>query len=621
LSNPSPASAAAHKPRSPRPWLDLRWVLAALQVFTLVPVLLFALWLLYQQWVLGQNEVKRELQQTARALAVSVQRELNASVRQLERISEGPTLQQGSLQDFHGYMRTLSSELQEWDNLVLLDGQRTLLNSAVDYGGPLAPLTNTALQRVWRTGEPLVTDLYPSPASGQPTVAVVVPVRRPTGPQDQLLVAHVSTRQLASLLQEPLRDVDIVSSVVDTQGRIVSRNRYFEKFFGQSATPTYLEAIRSAPSGFARARTLEGKFALSAWQRLDNGWTVGVGAHSDVYDAMLAQSLQRTAAIGVSMLAVSLLIALWVARRMGRSIESAADNARALAEEQPIERGHADIAQIDRLLQAHFEASQRLQVLRQEHTTALERLNDELRRRDDFLSMLAHELRNPLAPIFTAVAILRRSPGLSEKERGVVDIVGNQSRQLKRLVDDLLDTSRLVNGRIHLQLRPTRLDTLVHEAGEAMRPVATEQQQHLRLSLPEGPVELQADPERISQILHNLLDNALKFGAAGGEVQLGLTVHDGVAEVSVQDEGIGIDPARLQDLFKPFSQIDPGMARSKGGLGLGLSTSRTLAEMHGGTLTAESAGLGHGTTLRLKLPLHAAAVGAAHTGPPADAPA
>ena len=188
----------------------------------------------------------------------------------------------------------------------------------------------------------------------------------------------------------------------------------------------------------------------------------------------------------------------------------------------------------------------------------------------------------------------------------MVNIVGNQSRQLKRLVDDLLDASRLVTGRITLQLRPTRLDTLVRETVDALHDVAAEKQQRLQLSVPHEPVELEADPERVSQILHNLLDNALKFGSPGGEVRLRLETDGQTAQVSVEDDGIGIDPDRLQDLFKPFSQIDPGMARSNGGLGLGLSTSRTLAEMHGGTLTAESAGLGMGTTLRLTLPLHQA---------------
>lgn len=581
----------------------MRWLLAALQVFTLVPVLVFALWLLYQQWQLGQNEVKRELQQNVRSLAVAVQRELDSSARQLQRVSEGPTLQQGSLEEFHRYMGTLSSEQQEWNSLVLIEGGRPLLSSEVDFGQPQPAVAPLDYQQITLSSQPRVTDVYTSPATGLPSVAVVVPVPRANGSHDQLLLAQLSATQLANLLQEPLRDVDIVSSVVDTQGRIVSRNRMFGKFFGQPATPTYLAAIREAPSGFARTRTLEGKYALSAWHRMDNGWTVGVGAHSDVYDAMLARSLWRTGALGLLMLALSLLFALWVARRMSRSIEAAAVNARALAEELPVPRGHDNIVQIDRLLGAQFEASQRLQVLRREHTAALDGLHDELHRRDDFISMLAHELRNPLAPIFTAVAILKRSPGLSEKEQGVVTIVGNQSRQLKRLVDDLLDASRLVSGRISLQRCATRLDTLVREASEAMAPVAAEKELHLALSLPDAPVELLADPERVSQILHNLLDNALKFGALGGTVWLRLHTEGDTAVVTVTDEGIGIAPQRLKDLFKPFSQIDPGVARSNSGLGLGLSTSRSLAEMHGGTLTADSPGLGHGTTLRLCLPL------------------
>lgn len=230
----TPPTSPPPQPTAPRqrPRLDLRWALAALQVFTLVPVLMFALWLLYQQWQLGQNEVKRELQQTARSLAVSVQRELNASVRQLQRVSEGPTLQQGSLREFHGYMRTLSSELREWESMALIEGDQLVLYSAVPYGQPLPPILHLDFRKVWRSHQPLLTDLYVNPRTNQPGVAVVVPVARANGSPEQLLVAQLSTTQLANLLQEPLRDVDIVSSVVDTQGRIVSRNRFFDKFFG-----------------------------------------------------------------------------------------------------------------------------------------------------------------------------------------------------------------------------------------------------------------------------------------------------------------------------------------------------------------------------------------------------
>jgi signal transduction histidine kinase len=430
----------------------------------------------------------------------------------------------------------------------------------------------------------------------------MVPVKR-EGKPAAVLAARLSRQHLANLLQEPMQDFDVTSSLVDGSGRIVSRNRDFDRFFARPATNSYLAAIRTAPQGFARSTTLDGKSVLVAWERLDNGWTVGVGLDPAPHEALLRSSILKMAAVGAGLLALSLFAALRLSRRIAGAIHRAAQDADAMAQELPVPGGRSEIVQIDRLLQAHQEASSRLQALGAERNQALSGLREELRRRDEFLSMLAHELRNPLAPVANVLWLLDRSPALGEKERQGVAILGRQTRQLTRLVDDLLDASRLVTGKLTLKPRPVSLTTLVRQAAQAMDLLAGGRRQRIEVETPAAPVEGMVDPERFSQILQNLLGNAIKFGPEGGTLRLTLEADGGWARIQVRDDGIGIDPARLEDIFKPFVQVDPGIDRAGGGLGLGLSTARQLAAMHGGTLTAYSEGLGQGAVFTLTLPL------------------
>ncbi|HEX6864370.1 MAG TPA: PAS domain S-box protein, partial [Thermoanaerobaculia bacterium] len=235
-----------------------------------------------------------------------------------------------------------------------------------------------------------------------------------------------------------------------------------------------------------------------------------------------------------------------------------------------------------------------------------EALREAARRKDEFLAMLGHELRNPLAPVRNGLLILAQpevTPGQAEKARQTLE---RQVQHLTRLVDDLLDVSRISQGKIFLRTGRLDLAALVRTAVEDHCASAADAGQTLELDLPDRPLWVNGDPTRLAQCVGNVLHNAVKFTEPGGRIDVTVRAEEGrtgQAVVSVRDTGVGVDPETLERLFEPFSQADSGIDRSRGGLGLGLALVKRLVELHGGTVAAHSEGLGRGTLVELRIPL------------------
>ena len=250
--------------------------------------------------------------------------------------------------------------------------------------------------------------------------------------------------------------------------------------------------------------------------------------------------------------------------------------------------------------------------------TERKRLEDNLRRlasdlsetdcrKNEFLAMLAHELRNPLAPISNAVRALRLAGRDEEAVQSATGMLERQVGQMARLVDDLLDMSRITRGRIELRKRRTELASVVHQSVEAVRAQYTSMSHELTVTLPPRTVYLDADPARLAQIVGNLLNNACKFTDAGGHVSLSVDEEGGEAVIRVRDTGIGIAAEHLPRVFDMFAQADTSLERSRDGLGIGLTLVKTLVEMHGGSVEARSAGIGRGSEFTVRLPTAAEA--------------
>ncbi|QKT03333.1 PAS domain-containing protein [Ectothiorhodospiraceae bacterium 2226] len=226
------------------------------------------------------------------------------------------------------------------------------------------------------------------------------------------------------------------------------------------------------------------------------------------------------------------------------------------------------------------------------------------RRKNEFLAMLAHELRNPLTPVQNAAELLHlHADGLDDQLRWATEVIGRQGRHLVRLVDDLLDVARITQGRIRLKVERADLAELVNAALETVAPLIHEAQHRLEVEPPRERLMVDADPARISQVFANLLHNAAKYTAPGGHLHVKLEREGDCAVVSVRDDGQGIAPDILPHIFDLFAQEERALDRSQGGLGLGLTLVRRLVEKHGGSVSAQSSGPGCGSEFRVRLPL------------------
>ncbi len=225
------------------------------------------------------------------------------------------------------------------------------------------------------------------------------------------------------------------------------------------------------------------------------------------------------------------------------------------------------------------------------------------RRKDEFLALLAHELRNPLAPMRNAIQILRRSDGDPHVLSKLSDMLERQVGQMIRLVDDLLDVSRIASGKIELRKQRIELATVIEQAVEAARSIAQHENHELCVTLPSRSMVLYADASRLAQVIGNLLSNACKFMHQGGRIELIVEADGDQAVVRVKDRGIGIEPDKIAGIFDMFVQIDSSLERMRSGLGLGLALVKSLVEMHDGTIMAHSDGLGFGSEFVIYLPL------------------
>ena len=247
-----------------------------------------------------------------------------------------------------------------------------------------------------------------------------------------------------------------------------------------------------------------------------------------------------------------------------------------------------------------------LQVEIAERRQAEARLEEASRRKDEFLAMLAHELRNPLAPIRNAVELIRLTAPAEAKVRWAADVTDRQVRQLTRLVDELLDVARISQGKVTLQTQCLDLVTVVSQCVESQREAAAKRRQSIALALPDLPLSLDGDPVRLAQVVNNLLSNAIKYTPEGGAIAVRVARADGsdgeFALLEVSDDGTGIDAELLPHVFELFEQGKRALDRTQGGLGVGLTLVQRLVQLHGGEVVATSAGPGQGSQFRVFLP-------------------
>ena len=230
-------------------------------------------------------------------------------------------------------------------------------------------------------------------------------------------------------------------------------------------------------------------------------------------------------------------------------------------------------------------------------------LKSELRRKDEFIATLGHELRNPLSVLTTASQIFKMDGATTADMKHAADIIGRQVQQITRLINDLLDLERIDNGKLQLDRRPLDLREIVTNTLESRRADAERRKQSLTMHVTQAPVVVNADAVRLVQVVSNLIDNAVKYTPDAGHIDVAVTADGHEAVIVVQDDGAGIPSERVDSIFEPFVQLSESRTAARGGMGLGLSLVRRLTELHGGTVDVTSRGPGGGSRFAVHLPL------------------
>ena len=555
--------------------------------------------------VLAQEQrlqAERASLDVSRALATAVDAELNRAVSVLEALATSLTLDHGDTAGFYERATRVMATRPYWRTVLLADPTgAVLLDTGFPYGSTLPPLAErSSFDTVVRTGRPAVGALGRGPG-GEFALPVRVPVER-DGRLRYVLTGVIKPQAILQVINRQRVPADWVVSVFDGRGLRVARSRAHEKFIGTPATASLQELMGSgAAEGVGVTTVLEGDEALTAFTRLNNGgWTVAIGVPMAEVDAAAYRSV---AAYGGGMLlsiVLGTLAALGVAGSINQPMRDLRRAAQALGRGEPPPRPASDIREIQEVADALIASAEQRARVQAEAEVARQQAETANRVKDEFLAMLGHELRNPLAPIVTALHLMaRRNDQASAAERRVIE---RQVAHLRRLVDDLLDVSRITQGKVTLQRERVDMKAVLARALEQTQPLLDKRERAVEVELPDEPVSVHGDAVRLAQVFANLLTNAAKFTPGDGCIALRLRRVGSTVEVVVEDDGSGITPELLPHVFDLFKQGEQTIDRNAGGLGLGLAIVKTLVQMHGGSVSAASRGPAQGSIFVVRLP-------------------
>ena len=610
-----------------RPFLvkpkNLNQVLGLLLFFVTVPLLLGVLALLVAQARHERQLAHTQLSALAATLVQAVDRELDHGKAQLEVLAASSLVDKREWQELYAYGSEITRS-RPGSLIALVDpkGQQ-LVNTAVPLGQPLPnlwslgqqnqealwegnklPLSSQNLTRdVFEKNRVIYSDLYYGLLIKRPTLALSVPVVRNTKVA-YALVLSFPPALIERLIRQSVNVPGLRAAVIDRHLTVVASNEASASRMGNAASRLDIPADSAAGMFETTSRDgtpVQGTYAVSAV----NGFTVRVAFPQAGLGTSWPGVSTGWILLVVAVLLVSVLLVGSLGGRLARSLRELGE---AVRDGKPPEGKVSGITEIDLLAQALRTGAQAERKRREDLVINTQRQQTELelrkadRQKDEFLATLAHELRNPLAPIRTAVELIRQRQPADTVVQRARDVIERQVSHLSRLVDDLLEVSRITMGTIHLRQEPLDLGVLVAAVAESAE--ATVHAAGLSLTMqPAGaPVMVNGDATRLSQCVMNLVNNAVKFTPLGGRITLRVSQEGAQGVVEVSDNGIGISAGNLDRIFELFVQANPSGTHGHTGLGIGLALTRKLVALHGGAVHAASAGVGQGSRFRIELP-------------------
>lgn len=558
------------------------------------------------------------LRETVRATTLIIDGEIKGSMSALKALGNSRNLQGGSLKAFHEQAAAFNQLPDVWTVLLNQKGEQ-LVNTVLPFGALPPPRSDRALAvertaRVLSAQQPLVTDMEIDPATGKMLTSVHVPAATADGRTYVISQSFTVDHWMKTTFQKSLPG-DWLVAVIDRNGRFISRSQRSDELLGQSARLELVAAAAASSEGFIQHKTLEGVEVYDAFSHSPlTGWTIAVAAPVQSIDGAANRAVQFALGGMLAAIAVTVIVVISFGRRLLGALVDAGRSAAALGQGHLPSIRSTGVFEIDQLNCALIDAgtllatehrgrrvaeTERERLLFKE-TLARENAQAENAAKDQFMATLGHELRNPLATIAGATLLLEKYGSGDANVVRYVEMIDRQNRHLGRIVNDLLDVSRLIAGKIALEPVPLDMADCVEKCVEALS--VTKRADGHTLTVRASPAWFNGDAVRIDQIVNNLLTNALKFSAAGGEVRVTVSLEGDRVTVTVADKGAGIQTELLPRVFDPFVQGPPPVNRAPGGLGIGLALVKQLVRLHGGDVDVISAGSGQGSLFSFWVP-------------------
>ncbi len=554
------------------------------------------------------------LHKTVEATALMVDKDIQAAIAALGALGNSEHLQTGNFEAFYLQAKAINRTPDSWVTLLRSDSTQ-VFNTAVPFATPpTANAPSAFVAKALATQKPFISDVFAGPRTGRQITAVYLPTVA-IGAKSYVVSQAFALDHWKNIAKPQDLPADWIVAVIDRTGRFIARSHMSDQLLGEPARPELVAAAAQKGDGLIRHSTVEGIESYDAFSHSElTGWTIAVAAPVASIDAPVVRAVQIAGGGFILALLASGILAFAFGRRFIAAVHTASSAAVALGQGHIPAAACTSIVEVDALNQSLADAGQLLEKERQARLAAevererlleIERLardaaQKENAAKDHFLAMLGHELRNPLAAISGAVSVLTRGNKNPQDANRYLGIIRRQNRHLVHIIDDLLEMSRLIAGKIVLDRHPVDLAECLQSCVDALK--AAHRVNSHTINFTAEPVWVNADPVRFEQIVINLIGNALKCSKAGTTIKVDLHPSDGHAVMRVQDQGTGMTPDLLAQVFEPFVQGPPPVNGDQSGMGIGLALVRQLVELHGGTVTVASAGLGLGSTFTCHFP-------------------
>jgi signal transduction histidine kinase len=594
--------------------MKLKYRLYGLVAAAIVPMVVFAGFAAVQLQETMRASALQSIQESSNTTALLIDREIAASLASVKVLASSPTIDELDWQHFHEFATKATATSGGWVVLFDPDGKQ-IVNTRMPFGAPLPHrAVKVEISDILKQDAPQVSGIIWSPILSRHVVLVELPFRTTSGERYVLSQAF-----FAEHFNIAVTDRDVPESwvlgVFDKEGITVSRNVDGDRFVGKQVPSATLAAMNMGDVTLKHFIDDETEVYDVITHSKLSGWVVSVGVPVLEIDGKLRRA-GSVAFIGLLLaMAIAIGVATFIGTGLVSAIRAAARSSRAIGRGESISKaGPTGIRELDSLQDAIYQAGQELiaardgrheaenrnaQLLKSEQE-ARHRADTENKRKDEFLAMLGHELRNPLSAITSAGSMLKLKASAPEAVLKAATVIQRQSGHLRKILDDMLDLSRVMYGKVVLDSAVFDLADLVENCLDVLQQTG-KLDGHV-FSFDKESVEVYGDATRIEQVFTNVMVNATKYTPVGGNISVRVTADGADALIVVADNGVGIEPATIPHIFDVFVQGDQSIARTKGGMGLGLSLARKLVELHQGSITAESDGVGKGSRFFIRLP-------------------